>query len=65
MQALFEPTQVAAPQSANRQRYIALDAFRGFIMLILVSEGFGLAGLLASWTNRSERSSRTSAFIRR
>jgi heparan-alpha-glucosaminide N-acetyltransferase len=39
------PTQVTAPKSAERQRYVALDAFRGFIMLILVSEGFDLAGL--------------------
>lgn len=28
-----------------QQRYLALDAYRGFIMLILVSEGFGLPEL--------------------
>src|SRR5215469_9066997 len=28
-----------------QQRYLALDAYRGFIMLILVSGGFGLAEL--------------------
>jgi predicted acyltransferase len=32
-------------RSSASQRYLALDAFRGFIMLVLVSEGFGLAGL--------------------
>jgi len=31
--------------SSAQQRYLALDAFRGFIMLILVSGGFGLAEL--------------------
>ncbi len=34
----------AVPPSAS-ERYLALDAFRGFIMLILVSDGFGLADL--------------------
>ena len=28
-----------------QHRYLALDAYRGFIMLVLVSGGFGLAGL--------------------
>jgi predicted acyltransferase len=44
---------IAQSQSANGspaassppQRYLALDAYRGFIMLILVSGGFGLAAL--------------------
>src|SRR5229473_531311 len=36
------PAQVFVPQ-----RYVALDAYRGFIMLILVSGGFGLAELAA------------------
>ena len=31
--------------AAAPQRYLALDAYRGFIMLILVSGGFGLAAL--------------------
>ena len=33
------------PEPAPSQRYLALDAYRGFIMLILVSGGFGLAEL--------------------
>ncbi len=43
--------QPAASDAASRQksplaqRYLALDAFRGFIMLMLVSGGFGLAAL--------------------
>jgi predicted acyltransferase len=35
------------PKASAQQRYQALDAYRGFIMLVLVSEGFGLAGLAA------------------
>jgi heparan-alpha-glucosaminide N-acetyltransferase len=34
------PATAAAPA-----RYLALDAYRGFIMLVLVSGGFGLAAL--------------------
>jgi predicted acyltransferase len=33
------------PKTSIPQRYLALDAYRGFIMLILVSGGFGLAAL--------------------
>lgn len=33
------------PKPSVPQRYLALDAFRGFIMFILVSGGFGLAAL--------------------
>jgi heparan-alpha-glucosaminide N-acetyltransferase len=33
------------PKPSAQQRYLALDAYRGFIMLILVSGGFGLAAL--------------------
>ena len=33
------------PKPAVQQRYLALDAYRGFIMLVLVSGGFGLAEL--------------------
>lgn len=33
------------PKPSAQQRYLALDAFRGFIMVVLVSGGFGLAGL--------------------
>jgi heparan-alpha-glucosaminide N-acetyltransferase len=40
---------VAAPvppkPSAAQQRYLALDAYRGFIMVVLVSAGFGLTAL--------------------
>src|SRR5947207_4073587 len=35
----------ATPRLSAQQRYLALDAYRGFIMLILVSGGFGLAEL--------------------
>lgn len=40
-------TAPAAPQTPAQQRYVALDAYRGFIMIVLVSGGFGLAGLAA------------------
>src|SRR6266481_9873409 len=33
------------PKASGQQRYVALDAYRGFIMLVLVSGGFGLAEL--------------------
>ncbi|MGE5645950.1 MAG: acyltransferase family protein [Acidobacteriota bacterium] len=40
------PVSAAAPpKSSGQQRYLALDAFRGFIMIVLASEGFGLTGL--------------------
>src|SRR5215472_9929096 len=45
---LRETTVAAAPapdKAPAPQRYLALDAYRGFIMLILVSGGFGLAAL--------------------
>lgn len=32
-------------EQPDAQRYVALDAFRGFIMIVLASEGFGLGGL--------------------
>src|SRR5436190_12897340 len=35
----------APPKPSAQQRYVALDAYRGFIMMILVSGGFGLAEL--------------------
>ena len=35
----------APPEPSPQPRYLALDAYRGFIMLILVSSGFGLAEL--------------------
>lgn len=40
-----DPAQTQTPAS---QRYLALDAYRGFIMLVLVSGGFGLAALARS-----------------
>src|SRR5258708_11877076 len=44
----LESPQVPAestPRPVAPPRYLALDAFRGFIMLVLVSGGFGLAEL--------------------
>src|SRR5436190_3863734 len=35
----------APPKPTVQPRYLALDAYRGFIMLVLVSGGFGLAEL--------------------
>jgi predicted acyltransferase len=35
----------ATPKPSAQPRYLALDAYRGFIMLVLVSGGFGLAEL--------------------
>jgi predicted acyltransferase len=35
----------APPKPSAQQRYLALDAYRGFIMLVLVSGGFGLIEL--------------------
>jgi heparan-alpha-glucosaminide N-acetyltransferase len=35
----------APPKPSAQQRYLALDAYRGFIMVVLVSGGFGLAEL--------------------
>ena len=35
----------APPKPSAQQRYLALDAFRGFIMLMLVTEGFGVTEL--------------------
>jgi predicted acyltransferase len=63
MQATQKPqtTQAAAPPAPRTEtkRYLALDAYRGFIMLLLASEGFGFAelrndatwGRVASWFN--------------
>jgi heparan-alpha-glucosaminide N-acetyltransferase len=39
-----KPADAVAPRLAAK-RYLALDAYRGFIMLVLVSGGFGLAAL--------------------
>src|SRR6185503_21012449 len=35
----------APAKPAGQRRYLALDAYRGFIMMVLVSGGFGLAEL--------------------
>lgn len=39
------PSTGSAAIPASQPRYLALDAYRGFIMLVLVSGGFGLAAL--------------------
>jgi heparan-alpha-glucosaminide N-acetyltransferase len=52
------PTPPALPGTETK-RYLALDAYRGFIMLLLASEGFGFSelhndptwGRVASWFN--------------
>lgn len=43
--ATAPPTQKEAGPAATTQRYLALDAFRGFIMILLVSGGFGFSAL--------------------
>src|SRR4051794_3757825 len=51
------PKQPTPPPKPATERYLALDAYRGFIMLMLCSGGFGLLALskdlrfarLASW----------------
>ena len=46
MQAAQTSSAAAAPPYPPiPQRYLALDAYRGFIMLVLVSGGFGLEAL--------------------
>ena len=49
MQAVQPRSEITAapapPKPSAQQRYLALDAYRGFIMLVLASGGFGLAGL--------------------
>ena len=42
---LDQPPAPVLPKPAAPQRYLALDAYRGFIMLMLVSEGFGITEL--------------------
>jgi heparan-alpha-glucosaminide N-acetyltransferase len=39
------PPAEALPKPSAQQRYLALDAYRGFIMLMLVSGGFGITEL--------------------
>lgn len=39
------PSTGSATVPASQPRFLALDAYRGFIMLVLVSGGFGLAAL--------------------
>lgn len=41
-----EQTLKTSQAQAVRQRYVALDGMRGFVMLVLVSGGFGLGALL-------------------
>ena len=41
---VLPPATTLEPRPATK-RYLALDAFRGFIMLILAAEGFGLSAL--------------------
>src|SRR5437867_6521703 len=58
---MSQTTQAAAPPAPRTEtkRYLALDAYRGFIMLLLASEGFGFAelrndatwGRVARWFN--------------
>jgi heparan-alpha-glucosaminide N-acetyltransferase len=49
MQATITTPVAVAPEmkvpAAQPQRHLALDAYRGFIMVVLASAGFGLAGL--------------------
>jgi hypothetical protein len=43
MQATSAAQQTIRPKASAARRSVALDAFRGFIMLMAVSDGFGLA----------------------
>ena len=53
---ILAPTITPRPRPATK-RYVALDAYRGFIMLVLAAEGFGFSALtgdptwgrIASW----------------
>src|SRR5689334_25156015 len=38
-------TAEGPPKPSPQPRYVALDAFRGFIMIVLASSGFGFAAL--------------------
>lgn len=60
LSTLTQPAQASPADGATavtRERYVALDAFRGFIMFMLASEGFGFGALqnhatygrVASW----------------
>jgi predicted acyltransferase len=57
LQAPSEAPSPASPRVAPTQRYVALDAARGFVMIYLCTEGFGLSYLkggptaarIASW----------------
>ncbi len=52
-----EPLSAPPPKVATPQRYVALDAYRGFVMILLASGGFGFAvlahhptfGRIAAW----------------
>lgn len=63
--AVLEPPRAESaqlPQTAASERYIALDAFRGFIMFLLASGGLGFGALqnhptygrIASWFEHVE-----------
>jgi predicted acyltransferase len=43
--AVIESAKGTAAQEPGTKRYLALDAYRGFIMFVLVSGGFGLRAL--------------------
>jgi len=51
------PSTITAEHRPATKRYLALDAYRGFIMLTLAAEGFGFSALkgdptwgrVASW----------------
>ena len=47
----FQQKEVTPPPKQSSGRLVSLDAYRGFIMLMLVSEGFGFGALKghASW----------------
>ena len=45
---VIESVKISPAVATSAQRYLALDAYRGFIMFILVSGGFGLRALAKS-----------------
>ena len=44
--SIEEPRLAVRPMAAKSERNLALDAYRGLIMILLVSNGFGFQALI-------------------